>query len=434
MAEEGPRAAGGGAGRSNRVVTGLAVLGFYLLLLVFAEGALRTLFWLSDRGGRAAPADAPRDESRARLPAYGGADYDPVETWRELWQATDEWLAYQPYTVWSRRDHGRLVSVDEEGHRRTLPRPEDPAVPELWTFGGSTTWGMGVPDAHTMPSQLAAEFARWGVDVRVRNLGKTGFVSTQEVLLLIRELQRGRRPTWVVVYDGANEGIGSAEAPAQTNPHYLQNRIASLFEGSAGVTESPLRRILEGSGINRLAGALRRRLGLGGGAASGPSGRQDWRTQPPDGARGADWLLANYGFVEDLAAAYDFEAWLFFQPRLGIGEKPLHPSEVELLDEVRADPEHAWILDFTEQLQAGVRRRIAEGSAPARLVDISDLYADVDEAVYIDWVHVTHRGNRRIAARIFETLRPALCRGRDGVEPARARRQLERACRAGEAD
>jgi hypothetical protein len=420
------------SGRPGRVVSVLALLGFYLLLCIAAEASLRVVFWVSDRLKADGSEEGVRDEPRARLPAYEGAEYDPVETWNELWRATDEWLSYQPYTVWSRRDHGRLVSLDSEGNRTTKYGSDEPGAPELWMFGGSTTWGMGVPDTETMPSRLAALFTDWGLDVHVRNLGKTGFVSTQELLLLIRELQRGRRPEWVVVYDGANEGIGAAEAPAQVSPHYLQNRIAALFEGRTVAGEEPLGRLWRRSGVNRLAGALRRRLGLTGAHTAPPDGRKDWRTQAPDGEAHAGVLMENYGFVEDLARAYGFEAWSFFQPRLGIGLKPLHASEAELLAGLREDPEQTWILEFTEQLQDGVRRRLARGEGPPGVVDISDLYRDVEEPVYIDWVHVTHKGNRRLAARIFERLRRDMCAHRDAVSHPGARRQLNRLCSDGE--
>lgn len=407
----------------------MALLGLYLLLVPAAELSLRGLFWVRDLGEEVESQE--RHEPRAMHPAYEGADYDPVATWREIWKATDDWLVYQPYTVWSRRDKGRLVSVDEEGHRVTHHGSQSADAPELWMFGGSTTWGMGVPDEETIPSRLAELFDTWGLDVRVRNLGKTGFVSMQEVLLLIRELQLGRRPQWVVVYDGANEAIGAAEAPELANPHYLLNRIRDLFEGRTPRGEEPLARLISGSATFRLAQSLRSRLGFTDSPAAPPGDRRDWRRVPPDGERGADYLLANYRFVSDLADEFQFTPWFFFQPRLGVGAKPLHASEEEVLAGLRSNPEQAWILTFTEQLRDGVRARLAKGNAPEGLHDISDLYGDVAEPVYIDWVHVTHRGNRRIAARIFDEVRADLCSGRNPSLAPHVQAQLEQQCARG---
>lgn len=409
---------------------GLALLGLYLLLLPAAELSLRALFFVRDFGEEVE--SEVRDEPRARLPAYADAPYDPVATWREIWSATDDWLTYQPYTVWSRADHGLLVSVDEEGHRLTHHGSSRPDAPELWMLGGSTTWGMGVPDGETIPSQLAARFDEWGLDVRVRNLGKTGFVSMQEVLLLIRELQLARRPQWVVVYNGANEAIGAAEAPELVNPHYLLNRVQDLFEGKTPKGDAPVARLIAGSAFSRLAQGLRQRMGLEGVAESPASDRRDWRVVEPDGERGADSLLANYGFVADLGFEFDFTPWFFFQPRLGVGAKPLDASEAEILTALREDPEQAWILAFTEQLRDGVRTRFANGAAPRRSHDIADLYQGTGEAVYIDWVHVTHRGNRRIAARIFDEMTRDLCGSEPPPLESRFQAQVSRSCARGQ--
>jgi hypothetical protein len=65
----------------------------------------------------------------------------------------------------------------------------------IWVFGGSTVFGMGVPDWATMPSQLLAVLNEGSLGcVQVTNLGVEAYVSTQEVLLLLEELKAGRRP------------------------------------------------------------------------------------------------------------------------------------------------------------------------------------------------------------------------------------------------
>jgi len=410
----------------------LALLGFYLMLLPAAELSLTALFWVRDLAKDSDAIESQgRHEPRAALPAYEGADYDPVATWREIWKATDDWLTYQPYTVWSRRDQGRLVSVDGEGHRVTHHGSQNADAAELWILGGSTTWGMGVPDAETMPSQLASLFDAWGVDVRVRNLGKTGFVSMQEVLLLMRELQLGRRPEWVVVYDGANEAIGAAEAPDMINPHYLLNRVRDLFEGRTPPSEGAVARLLGRSAIFRLVQGLRQRLGFTGSPALPRYAQSDWHAVPPDGERAAGALLANYGFIADLAKEYAFTSWFFFQPRLGVGAKPLHDSEQKILADLRSSAEQVWILEFTQQLRDGVLSGRGKAGVPERVYDISDLYRDVQEPVYIDWVHVTHRGNRRIAARIFDALRADLCSREVSSLATAVQAQLEQACARG---
>ena len=387
-----------------RIKQSLALLGFYALALIALETGLRGVFAWRDRSD---PPPAPVADLRAALPAYEGATYDPVETWREIWDGSDRWLRYEPYTVWRRSDNGALVSVDERGRRATHHNSSEPDALEVWTLGGSTMWGMGVPDAETIPSHLARLLNQWGVDTRVSNLGRTGFVSMQEVLELLRALQSGSRPDIVVVYDGANEAIGAVEAPEIPNPHYLMKRIRGLFEGEQSELQRPWRALLEQTAFYRLSRSLRARSGLL--PEAPPTKPREAPPTPPNGALGAEYLARNYGFIDALAVDNGFVPFFFFQPRPGVGEKPLHESEREILAQLAENPEQVWILEFTRALRAGIGERIERGGVPRRTLDIADVFADVSEAVYIDWVHVSHRGNRIVAQRLFEILQRGLC-------------------------
>ena len=60
-------------------------------------------------------------------------------------------------------------------------------------LGGSSLWGFGARDDQTIPSLLARRLHDRGVQVEVKNLSDLGYVSTQEVIGLLRELQ-GRLP------------------------------------------------------------------------------------------------------------------------------------------------------------------------------------------------------------------------------------------------
>ena len=93
-------------------------------------------------------------------------------------------------------------------------------------LGGSSLWGFG---AGTIARSL-----RWspasstsGYRVEVRNLAEIGYVSTQEVVALVRELQAGYRPDLVIFYDGVND------------------TTSALLEGEAGVTTNERNRRAE---------------------------------------------------------------------------------------------------------------------------------------------------------------------------------------------
>ncbi|KAA3624676.1 MAG: hypothetical protein DWQ08_10135, partial [Proteobacteria bacterium] len=157
--------------------TSFALLTITLLTIAGTEFLFRIVFAFRD--GAPDQFAATEIDDRALLPAYADADYDPAELWKEIWVGTNVWLAYEPYTVWSRKPvAGRYVNVRENGRRVTTGNSSDPDALSVWVFGGSTTWGMGVPDGDTIPSLLARRFNESDIPTNVRNYGETGFVST----------------------------------------------------------------------------------------------------------------------------------------------------------------------------------------------------------------------------------------------------------------
>ena len=142
------------------------MFGFYVFLILTGDGALRLLFHVKDT---VSPENAAGPyEPRAYLPAYEGAEFDPVAMWSEIKLGTAQWLSYQPYTVWTRKPiQGQYVNVDEQGCRVTEFNSNDPEALRIWMVGGSTTWGMGVPDTETVPSRLAKLFNDSGVPTRI---------------------------------------------------------------------------------------------------------------------------------------------------------------------------------------------------------------------------------------------------------------------------
>lgn len=402
---------------NNRAKKLLAIFGFYVFLLGTGDVGLRLLYRLKVKGDAAAVL-GPSDK-RADLAAYEGADYDPTATWREIKHGTAQWLNYQPYTVWTRKPtRGQYVNVDQDGSRVTAFNSDDPEALRIWMIGGSTTWGMGVPDRETIPSRLARLFNDAGVPTRVLNLGHTGFVSTQEVLGLLRELQKREAPDIFVVYDGLNEGLGLAERPDLPNPHYLMGRVSGLFE-SREVARAPGTKglamgVLATTGYYRLAQSLRSRFGVGTDAHPAATPDRPFRNAadiPTVAARSVGILLENYRLMQALADGQGFPCFFFHQPHPGVGAKPLHASEVEILAAVNDDPESRWILEFSREQNRIFRERLAAHETPDGVFDVSDIFAEVARPLYLDWAHLSHAGNRLVAAKLFEIIAREVCSG-----------------------
>jgi len=83
-------------------------------------------------------------------------------------------LDWHSYVYWRLRPfHGRYVNVDEYGIRRTWQSPDSAAAGSLNIFmlGGSTTWGNGARDDHTVPSELSRLLHQHGIKAHVTNFG-----------------------------------------------------------------------------------------------------------------------------------------------------------------------------------------------------------------------------------------------------------------------
>ncbi len=381
----------------------LALFSACLLLLLGTELGLRLLFAVRDAGE---PAVAERDvDPRALLPAYAGVDFDPAELWEEVRLGTEGWLSYAPYTVWTRRPvSGRYVNVEDDGLRRTINPSLSTEHPfEVWVFGGSTTWGIGAPDADTIPSLLSRELNAAGIPARVTNFGQTGFVSTQDHLALLRALQTRAAPDLVIMYEGANESLGLVDAPELINPHYLLDRIAGLFEDRP--VEPAWRVLLRASASWRLARGLNKRL-FGARARARPP-RHDPEPAALAAREFAAWLRLHAAMLA-LAQAEGFELVAFWQPRLGVGNKPLHASERRLLREHSESAKQRFMLEFSRQQRRLLQARLANGGWPT-ISDLTDVFAELPQPLYVDWVHLAPAGNARIAKAMLARLRQRYC-------------------------
>lgn len=70
---------------------------------------------------------------------------------------------------------------------------------DIWVFGGSTTWGTGSDDKNTIPSLIEKL-----TNISTLNLGETGYNTTQELNLLLKELVK-HKPKKIIFYDGVND-------------------------------------------------------------------------------------------------------------------------------------------------------------------------------------------------------------------------------------
>lgn len=260
------RRRGGEGGRSAYATVAVVllntVLGFVLLNLLIAVG-----YALTDSAGITKRPELGIDSPLRRLPLVrlaqsvgGGMWKRAVPTLaldeRELARIYPGWprrrvedllaesrrrsLRFNPYTQFQEKPfRGRFVNVVEPGYRLgrdAAPWPMAAGVHNVWVFGGSTTFGYGLPDGETIPSFLQESLRRRfpGAPLRVYNFGQGYFYSAQELALFQSLLAAGSAPPEVAVFiDGVNEH--------QREPYYsdhlrrlIQSPLATLLRSPEG--------------------------------------------------------------------------------------------------------------------------------------------------------------------------------------------------------
>jgi len=373
---------------------GWLLLGITLILIVVCEAGLRLALTAGDRLMDRQPPVERGTDGAALVEVHHG-----VEWKREYSKAFDDEVrryVWQPYVYWRHALHqGRYFKVDRDGLRATWsPPPRDggagPPPVRVFTFGGSTLWGWGGRDDHTIPSYLSKLLHEQGYRAEVTNYGQLDYVSTQEVIALLRCIQRGEVPDIVLFYDSLNDvfasykngeaGVSITEGLRRTEFN-LNRRPKQLMRVWK---QEVLARYFRG--FHRLTAGLQRRI------------RPRTAPLPHDDALVRQTVRlyeVNLTLVESMGRSYGFDPLFYWQP-VAFSRPYRSPHE-------RYGAER---FSFSEQMLEAVYQRIRRSEAlnsRPHFHDISALFDDSGEAYYLDGMqHLSEAGNQRVAAAMVD--------------------------------
>jgi hypothetical protein len=419
--------------RSAAQMAGNLIIGIILILLgaVAFELVARIVDGsIADRDRRqTAPPSKEMIEKRVRSLVVA---FDNKYTYDELikiFPLMQDQLRYKPWIQIGNADHSNPYSVVENGVRKTLAsdrcgrqsHPDgsiDGKARVIWFYGGSTTYGIGVPWWDTIPSKFVEEADRAGICVTVVNFGVPYHFSRQEAIYFATKLMNEPAPDAVVFLDGLNEFFQPGST-IRAEPFFTPtldklvpvgpdpSRNASLDEPAPGLwarSASFLRNL-----------HMLRWLGLTQGAAPPEATREmAYSNRNPPESRElssdeqvtravVDRYIATRAFISKNCESYGIRCFQFLQP---VAAVDYHPQESDAVTEdARKLPEPAGrfvagYLIMREVFKPGVAPcdRAAKGLS---YLDLSSLFKDYEGIPYVDYGHYAPRANKLIAAEIF---------------------------------
>jgi lysophospholipase L1-like esterase len=273
-------------------------------------------------------------------------------------------------------NEGRYINTTPEGRRSYEPDLAPGVDPvEIWFLGGSTMFGEGQRDEHTIPSEVARLAEADGRAVHVTNLAQQGLTVWQELLLFERELGRRPAPDVVVFYDGTNDWNAQLATPSEEPTHLDADDVRDALArhelalpGQASASEPDLwETYVETSAVHKV---LRRVFGIDEADAA--------QVEPIDPTVVADLretYLRMLDLAEFLAEEHGVRPAFFWQPVRLPDDSPYY------------------------ELAAGL---------PAPVVDLTDALDDPPGEVYLDGGHTNELGARLVAEAMYPHLTDAL--------------------------
>jgi hypothetical protein len=243
----------------------------------------------------------------------------------------------------------------------------------------------------------------------VANYGQLGHNSTQEVITLQQLLKCGERLDIALFYDGINE-MACAEQTGRPDGLFNEARRRAEFN----LLHPDRRRDLIAAALISSAPRTMRRLRrLTGLRLRGPLPAEQADLSQVDLAALAREVLAAYlgnvRLARLLAREHRFEPIFFWQP-------------VITTKKFKTQDERRWVNDYTNDPErrrllyeaiVGERQRHPELIDASDIIDLSALFDDWAEPVYIDLYHLSEAGNAAVA----EAMLPAVARVASMLQP-----------------
>jgi lysophospholipase L1-like esterase len=399
---------------ARKVQTIWSVIGVCLLSLVVVELTLRLLFLIKDSLANK-PAVVEDEAASVWLNKPTSWTLDDYEQGslagfyqhghNSMMAQNLEWHSYVYYR--HQPLQSRFVNVNAQGIRQTWhAEPPKARSKRIFVFGGSTVWGTGARDDFTIPSHLARLLTDRGYNVDVTNFGESGYVTSQDLILLMLQLRAGNRPDLVIFYDGINDVFSAGQSGRAGLPQNESNRQREFNKGRgpnkprderARAAPNPREEWEHPLAMQRLAAGVRRRL-------RGPQAVSPEFAKLANPDQLAKEVVQSYAenlrLVRALAESYQFATLFYWQP-VSFTKKTLTAYEQS----------NCQSLEYAKSFFLKVYDCVGENATLRqieRFRNISSLFDTDSRGYYVDFAHLTEEGDERVAREIVKDVIDAL--------------------------
>lgn len=308
---------------------------------------------------------------------------------------------YREFLGWDRVEYqGQYINIDSLGVRKTWNVPQNKNNnSSIYMFGGSTMWGTGARDDYTIPSIFSKTLNEDNYTFEVFNYGESGYTFLQGVIQLTLLLRSGHRPDYVIFYDGANDVYGAYQsgiAGQGQNIEITRNKLKAKYPSNKKQLKNVIRHYI-GLRWTKIYDSVKRVYKY-----IYPSKKfHEVAAQFKDKeleklAQGiSDHYRLSYDFLNDLSRLYGFEYLAFWQPVL-FTEKNITDEE-KTVDRRFGDKKAAKLFNYVNKI-------LGEKSLE-NFFNISDVLKEREETFYIDWVHISEKGNKVVTEKIYSSFK-----------------------------
>jgi len=295
-------------------------------------------------------------------------------------------ISWEPYVYWRYTPYkGHYINIDEKGLRRTwntgISRRK-----RIFVFGGSTVWGTGVRDDFTIPSFISRILSlEKGLNVEVINFGQSGYVTTQEIIALLRLLQNGQIPDLVIFYDGINDSFSAFQSREAGIPQNEFNRYAE-FNSGRSILLSARNLIVNSATLRGMKGFMNRlkRKRIIDESMSLSNNTSNFNKLLYD--KVVEVYQANIRYANQIAREFKFKTLFYWQPTVFTkGDNKSSYENVQELTRFEVRDEFLRV------------NKIIGKITHSNFTDLSNIFKDYKEPLYVDEFHLGEKGNELIA-------------------------------------